>query len=88
MNRSLHRSVGIFAWVLMSFAYGQYFLTGPRNTYEVQKAAHEKTLREAQVAAGEQYVKTLEALIARMEQAGDEFGVRPAAAEIKRFRAE
>ncbi len=75
-------------FVLVTSVCAQDFLTGPRNTFEVHKRAMGKAFREKQAAAGDQYIQTLEALITRMENAGDEFGVRPAQAEIKRFRSD
>lgn len=60
-------------------------LTGPRNKFEVALHEVEKKHDASRTGVGDHYLKTLQAMIAYMQRTGDEFGVRPAEEEIKRF---
>ncbi len=56
-----------------------------RSVYKSEKRKIERVYEQAQSEAGARYVKDLNAVIRFMEKAGDDFGVRPARAELARF---
>lgn len=60
-------------------------LSAGRAAYRQEKQAIESAVKDAAKAARAAYLKDLQALLRTMEQAGDDFGIRPTQAEIKRY---
>jgi hypothetical protein len=56
-----------------------------RLEYNREKQAIETALQDSRKAASANYLKDLQTLVRQMEAKGDEFGMRPAKAEIQRF---
>ena len=90
----LRNTVGLVltgaAWIASAFPSpaAETTLHSLRGVYRTEKRKIERTFEQAQAESGARYVKDLHAVIRYMEKAGDEFGVRPAKAELLRFERE
>ncbi len=73
---------------LLSCPAAEMTLHSLRSVYRAEKRKIERVHEQAQSEAGARYVRDLNLVIRHMEKSGDEFGVRPAQAEIARFERE
>ena len=83
--------IALIAWSLCTGMAGVAQTAGmaPFGTgkaaYEREKQTIETALKDAGKAASAGYLKDLQLVLQHMEKTGDDFGIRPAKAEIKRF---
>jgi len=78
------RAVCIYGLTVAGIAHAQGAekLDTGRAAYKREKQTIEIALLDSGKAASAAYLKDLQTLVRQMEQAGDDFGVRPAKAEI------